>query len=173
MHGSSPDLSGLESAKSKLWNRPSETGCWSADSGEIISAYRGKASSKIFHCRCEFRLDTKAGGEAPCANMTPLQNLSIKQLRKLIPIKEQIETLQGEIEAITGGGGFVASHKRRGRKKMSRSEAARIAVAARWAKVRAAKGGAAPKKKSKFSAAHRAALAAAQKARWARVRAEG
>ena len=107
--------------------------------------------------------------------MTPLQNLSVEQLRKLIPIKEQIETLQGEIEAITGGGGSAAPEipKRRGRKKMSRSEAARIAVAARWAKVRAAKGGAAPKKKSKFSAAHRAALAAAQKARWARVRAEG
>jgi hypothetical protein len=107
--------------------------------------------------------------------MTPLQNLSVEQLRKLIPLKEQIETLQGEIEAITGGGGSAAPEipKRRGRKKMSRSEAARIAVTARWAKVRAAKAGAAPKKKSKFSAAHRAALAAAQKARWAKVRAEG
>jgi len=107
--------------------------------------------------------------------MTNLQNLSVEQLRKLIAIKEQIETLEGEIEAVTGGGGFAAPEipKHRGRKKMSRSEAARIAVAARWAKVRAARGKAAPKKKSKFSAAHRAALAAAQRARWAKVRAEG
>jgi hypothetical protein len=105
--------------------------------------------------------------------MTPLQNLSVEQLRKAISIKEQIEALQGEIEAITGGGGSAAPQKRRGRKKMSRSEAARIAVAARWAKVRAAKGEGGPKKKSKFSAAHRAALAAAQKARWAKAKAEG
>jgi hypothetical protein len=104
--------------------------------------------------------------------MTPLQNLSVKQLRELVAIKEQIETLQGEIESITGGGESPATHKRRGRKKMSRSEAARIAVTARWAKAGAAKAGGGRKRRVKFSAAHRAALAAAQRARWAKVRGE-
>jgi hypothetical protein len=107
--------------------------------------------------------------------MTPLQNLSVEQLRKLVAIREQIEALQGEIEAITGGGGSAAPEipKRQGRKKMSRSEAARIAVAARWAKVRAAKGEPAPKKRRKVSAAGRARMAAAAKARWARAKREG
>ncbi|MGD0413432.1 MAG: hypothetical protein ABSC18_17205 [Verrucomicrobiota bacterium] len=107
--------------------------------------------------------------------MTPFQNLSVEQLQKLIAIKEQIETLEGEIEAIAGGGGSAAPGipKRRGRKKMSRSEAARIAVAARWAKVRAAKAEAAPKKRRKVSAAGRARMAAAARARWAKAKAAG
>jgi hypothetical protein len=106
--------------------------------------------------------------------MTPLQNLTVEQLRKVLSFKEQIESLQGEIEGIIGGGSAApAIPKRRGRKKMSFAARARLGAAARWAKVRAEKGGAAPRKKSKFSASHRAALAAAQKARWARVRAEG
>jgi hypothetical protein len=105
--------------------------------------------------------------------MTPLQNLTVEQLHKLIAIKEQIETLQGEIEAIAGGGGAAAAPenpKHRGQKKMSYAERGRIAAAARWGKVKATEEEAAPKKKSKFSAAHRAALAAAQKARWAKTK---
>jgi hypothetical protein len=105
--------------------------------------------------------------------MTTLQNLTVEQLQKLIAIKEQIQTLQGEIESIAGGGGSAPPVKRRGRKKMSRSEAARIAVTARWAKVRAAKGADAPKKRRKVDAAWRAKLAAAARARWARAKAEG
>jgi hypothetical protein len=56
---------------------------------------------------------------------------------------------------------------------MSRSEAARIAVAARWAKVRAAKAEAAPKKRRKVSAVGRARMAAAARARWAKAKAAG
>jgi len=107
--------------------------------------------------------------------MTPLQNLTVEQLRKVVAIKEQIETLQGEIEAITGGGGFAAPEipKRWGRKKMSFVERGRIAAAARWGKVRATKAEAAPKKRRKVSAAGRARMAAAAKARWAKAKAEG
>jgi hypothetical protein len=50
---------------------------------------------------------------------------------------------------------------------MSRSAAARIAVAARWAKVRAAKAAGAPEKRWKVSAATKARMSAAAKARWA------
>jgi hypothetical protein len=104
--------------------------------------------------------------------MIELHNLTVEQLRKMVSLKEQIETLQAEIEAISGGSEAAAPEnpKSRGRKKMSFSERARIAVAARWAKARAAKAAGEPKKKGRFSAAHRAALAAAQQARWAKVR---
>jgi hypothetical protein len=102
--------------------------------------------------------------------MTPLQNLSVEQLRKVIALKEQIETLQGEIESITGGGAASPQiPKRRGRKKMSFTERARLGAAARWASVRAAKAEAAPKKRRKVSAAGRARMAAAQRARWAKI----
>jgi hypothetical protein len=132
--------------------------------------------------------------------MTNLSNLTTTQLNQILAIKEQIETLQSQIDSIAGGGGFFAADKSTGARKMSRSEAARIAVTARWAKVRAAKGEAAPKKRH-ISAAHRrklmkalakarkmrwakkkdrrsspatrAKLRAAARARWARVRAEG
>jgi hypothetical protein len=35
--------------------------------------------------------------------MTPLQDLTVEQLRKLVAIREQIDTLQGEIALIAGG----------------------------------------------------------------------
>ena len=106
--------------------------------------------------------------------MIELQNLTVEQLRKVVSIKEQIEMLQGEIEAITDSAGAAVpeSPKAQGRKKMSPSERARVAVAARWAKARAAKASGAPKKKRKMSAAGRAKIAAAAKARWAKFRAE-
>ena len=110
--------------------------------------------------------------------MPNLENLSVEQLRKAVAIKEQIETLQGEIEAITGGGGESIAPEnpnRRGPRKMS--HAARVAIAtaqkARWAKVKAEKREEAePQKQRKISAAGRARIAAAAKARWAKFRAE-
>jgi hypothetical protein len=103
--------------------------------------------------------------------MTNLSNLTTSQFREIVAIKEQIEALQGQIDSIAGGGGSFAARKPGGRRKMSRSEAARIAVTARWAKVRAAKAETAPKKR-RISAAHRRklmkALAKARKMRWAR-----
>jgi hypothetical protein len=102
--------------------------------------------------------------------MTPLQNLTIEQLRKAVSIKEQIETLQEEIEAISNDWAIVPV-QRRGRGKMSNLERARKAAAARWAKAKTGDKEAAPTERRKFSAAHRAALVAAQRARWAKVKA--
>jgi hypothetical protein len=103
--------------------------------------------------------------------MTNLKDLTTSQLRTIITIKEQIEALQGQIDSIAAGGGgvFSAADIPTGARKMSRSEAARIAVTARWAKARAAKAEGAPKKRH-LSAAHRRklmkALAKARKMRW-------
>ncbi|MGA2749161.1 MAG: hypothetical protein ABSG59_10325 [Verrucomicrobiota bacterium] len=104
--------------------------------------------------------------------MTTLQNLTVAQLRKLVSIKKRIEGLTARIEAITGEESRTPQ-KRRGRKKMSFAARARIAAAARWAKVKAGKVEAGPKKRRKFSAAARAKMAAAAKARWAKAKAEG
>jgi hypothetical protein len=41
--------------------------------------------------------------------MTNLHDLTTSQLNRIIAIKEQIETLQGEIESIAGDGGEVPS----------------------------------------------------------------
>jgi hypothetical protein len=103
--------------------------------------------------------------------MTNIANLTTTQLNQIITIKEQIENLQGQIDSIAAGGGSFAADKSTGQRKMSRSEAARIAVTARWAKVRAAKAETAPTKR-RISAAHRRklmkALAKARKMRWAK-----
>ena len=119
---------------------------------------------------------TASRGRSTLRNiMTPLQDLTVEQLRKLVAIREQIETLQSEIDLITGGESPapIAPLKRRGRRKKSRSQAARIAVAARWAKVRAKRAGIGPKRRRKMSAAARAKMAAAAKARWAKAKTAG
>jgi len=108
--------------------------------------------------------------------MTTIQNATVEQLRKLVSIKEHIETLQGEIKVIIGNGGSAApgNAEPQGRGKMSRSEAARAAITARWGKMNLRLDDrAAPKKRWKMSAAARAAIAAAQKTRWARIKGNG
>jgi len=79
--------------------------------------------------------------------MVPLRDLTIGQLRKLLAVREQIESLQGQIEAIAAGGVEIP------------------VPFAKEAKV--------PSKR-KLSAAHRRklikALAKARKMRWARVK---
>jgi hypothetical protein len=108
------------------------------------------------------------------AYMTTVDNLTVKQLRKLIAIKEKIETLQDKIQSIAGGGSSDP-YKRRGRRNMSRAARTAIAAAqrARWAKVKGSRRKAAPKKHRKVSAAGRARMAAAARARWAKVKAQG
>jgi len=72
--------------------------------------------------------------------MTNLNELSTTELRRLIAIKEEIEALQGQIDSIAGGGGIPA---------LSRGQA--------------------PKRRG-MSAAGRARIAAAQRARWAKIK---
>jgi len=121
--------------------------------------------------------------------MSNLQNLSVAQLRKVVAIKEKLETLNAQLTSIAGveapaAAEAEAAPKRR-RRKMS--AAARAAIAAgqrrRWAKAKGKRGPGRPPKagkkekvikvKRKVSAATKARLAAAAKARWAKAKAAG
>jgi hypothetical protein len=113
--------------------------------------------------------------------MTNLQSLTVAQLRKVVAIKEQIETLTAELASMTEGDAPAAgASPQRRRRKMSAATRARMAAAQqkRWAKVKGPRGKAAEtngvvKKKRKVSAATRARLAASAKIRWAKARAAG
>ena len=119
--------------------------------------------------------------------MTDLATLTTTQLRQVLAIKEQIETLQGQLDSIARGGEvqspsteeaptpakrkyhMSAAHRRKLIKALAKARKIR------WAK---AKGNAATPKATKkrdrrSSPAVRAKLAAAARARWAKVRAAG
>jgi hypothetical protein len=76
--------------------------------------------------------------------MSSIINLSSQQLREAADLKEQIENLHKQLTALLGGG--------------------EIPVPFKNAKL-------APKKKGGMSAAGKARIAAAQKARWAKIKA--
>lgn len=110
--------------------------------------------------------------------MNELTQLSANQFRRAADLKEQIDRLQGEFNALLGahmntGDGATPRKKHR----MSRAGRAAIAAAARarWAKIKGATASAAPasKTKRKMSAAGRARLSAMAKARWKKARAAG
>jgi hypothetical protein len=106
--------------------------------------------------------------------MTTLQNATVEQLRKLISIKEEIESLETQLGAITGGES-AAPPIRRGRRKMSRAARAAIGAAPRrrWARIKGSGATASKsvkKGKRRLSAAGRAAIIAATKARWTKVK---
>src|ERR1035441_1443847 len=108
--------------------------------------------------------------------MTKLTDLTTIQLHQIIALKEQMETLQGEIDSIAGGEVPTPADEEFP-KKRRRSAAVRPRMApaqqARWAKIKGA--GAtdfkpAKRGKRRISAAGRAAMSAAGKARWAKVK---
>jgi phage protein D len=112
--------------------------------------------------------------------MTNLQDLTTSQLNRIIAIKEQIETLQAEIESVVSDGGAMPVSMKPGKKRKRRlSAAGRAAIIAgtkaRWARMKSKTDApkAAKKKDRRSSPAVRAKLSAAAKARWARVRAAG
>lgn len=108
--------------------------------------------------------------------------LSPSTLRRAAEIKEQIDSLQDELDTLLSGHETKSTAAPRSGGKgrgMSAAGRARIAAAARarWAKVRAAKGGDQTQskdgsKRRKMSAAARKKIAEAAKARWARFRAQ-
>jgi hypothetical protein len=105
--------------------------------------------------------------------MTPLNSLSVAQLRKAVSIKEQIEQLETQLASVFGETTVleVAVKKRR---RMSAAGRARMAAAARarWAKIKGTQ--ATPtKKRRKMSAEGRARISAAAKARWKKAKAAG
>ena len=106
---------------------------------------------------------------------THISTLSVAQLKQAISIREQIESLQAQLDSLasgsTGTGRPVGRPPGRpGGRKMSAAARARISAGMR-AKWAARKGDASAPKKRKMSAAGRAAIRAAQKARWAKVKA--
>jgi hypothetical protein len=75
---------------------------------------------------------------------TNISDLTITKLKNLLTLKEQIEALQSQLDSIAGGDGEIPSP------------------------------GKAPKKRRRrMSRAGRAAIAAAQRARWAKVKGKG
>ena len=111
--------------------------------------------------------------------MTNLTDLTTGQLHRIIAIKEQIETLQGQIDSLVAGGGMPSPFALKVPKKRRMSVAARARIAAgaraRWARVKGTPGKTKRAKKGdrRSSPAVRAKLAAAAQARWAKVRAAG
>jgi hypothetical protein len=108
--------------------------------------------------------------------MNSIADLSVKQLRQVVNLKEKIEALEKKLNQLTGSTAKpVAAEAPKKRRKMSAAGKARIAAAqkARWAEYKAAKQGVKPaKKKFTMSAAAKAKISAAAKARWAKYRAE-
>jgi hypothetical protein len=127
--------------------------------------------------------------------LTDITTLSAKQLRNAADLKEQMEALQDQLNAILGGAELPTpvaleapakprNGRRKRRKKISPEGRANISAAqkARWAaqrmgkksaKVAAEPGQPVEKPKRKRSAAWRRAVSAAMKARWAARRAAG
>jgi len=107
--------------------------------------------------------------------MKLLNDYSSTDLRRIISIKEQIESLQTELEAFGGetGNASVGEPIKRGKRRMSASARRKIGLAqkARWAKVKGIEVVSAAPKRRRMSAAGRARIAAAAKARWAKFRA--
>jgi hypothetical protein len=109
--------------------------------------------------------------------MTNLSSLTTSQLKSLLAIKEQIETLQGQIASIAGEGEVPSPASAKApvpaKRKLSAAHRRKLIKALakarkmRWAKIK----GTAKKGKRRLSAAGRAAIIAATKARWAKVKA--
>jgi hypothetical protein len=113
--------------------------------------------------------------------MKSLSDLSVADLRRVLALKEQIESLEGQLEAIGGESSADAASPaetpvpvKRTKRRLSAAHRRKLIKALakarkiRWAKATGTK--AAPKKR-RMSAAGRAAISAAAKARWAKVHA--
>jgi hypothetical protein len=111
--------------------------------------------------------------------MNVITGLSSQQLRRAADIRERIETLQNELNALLGGAtvSTAAVSTGTGKRNMSAQGRARISAAAkaRWAKYRteAKTGAPEPKAQRTFTPEGRAKLAALAKARWAKAKRAG
>lgn len=104
--------------------------------------------------------------------LTNLSDISVKQLKRAIVLRERIEALEKELASILGESSAAPAAVNGGRRKMSASARAKIAAAqrARWARQKGA-ANPAPKTRRKMSASARGKIAAAARARWARAKA--
>ena len=75
--------------------------------------------------------------------MKLLNEYSVAELRRVLSLKEQIETLQNQLNTLgnEAGNGLVEAPLRRRPRRMSASARRKIALAqkARWARIKAAK----------------------------------
>ena len=102
-----------------------------------------------------------------------LGNLSAEQLRRAAEIKEQIDSLQGELDRLIRTSDTAANRPRR---RMSPTTIAKMRAAqrARWASVRNSTGSVGDQKgRRRKSAALKARLSEIAKARWKKVKAAG
>lgn len=109
--------------------------------------------------------------------MKNILDLTSEQLRKAAQIKEQIASLERQLENLLGDGSSGGAS----RSGMSAAARAKISAAAkaRWAKFRAGKSTQSSVSKQKqpaskrkpMTAAQKARIAAAMKARWAKIKA--
>ena len=122
--------------------------------------------------------------------MTNINSLTTTKLRQILAIKEQIESLQSQLDSIAPGGEvptpfnalaeeaptpakrkyrMSAAHRRKLVKALAKARKIR------WANAKAQQAAAKPAKKKDWrsSPAMRAKLSAAAKARWAKAKAEG
>jgi hypothetical protein len=114
--------------------------------------------------------------------MKTILDLSSEQLRQAAQIKEQITSLEKQLQAILGGSAPAAMKEARGgANRMSAASRAKISAAAkaRWAKAKAnnqrtlaaAKPAQRAGNRKPMSAARKAQIASAMKARWAKIKA--
>jgi len=100
-------------------------------------------------------------------------NLSAHQLRRAAELKEQIESLQGELNHLLGSPAQPPTNGTQKKRHLSAAAIARIRAAqkARWAKVRRTPLNRRPKRR--MTAAGRARLAELARARWRSAKAQG
>ena len=99
--------------------------------------------------------------------MKEILSISSTQLKRIVALKEKIEKLQSQLQAVANSSSVGKAAPKRRRMSAAARKKISAAAKARWAKV---KGKAAPKKRT-MSLAARRKIAAAARARWARVRA--
>jgi conjugal transfer/entry exclusion protein len=109
--------------------------------------------------------------------MSNSHNVSLEQLKRAVAIREQIDSLQTQLDQILGEGEPIAEPSASGKKRtMSPSARRKIAAAQRlrWAKLKGSTDTKPAKRgRRKMSAAVKAKIAAAARARWAKVHASG
>jgi hypothetical protein len=117
------------------------------------------------------------------SSMKSLADLSVAELRRIFAFKEQIESLESQIEAIAGKASVDSTNRteplspgKPAKRRLSAAHRRRLVKAlararkVRWANAKTAASNLVPKKR-RMSAAGRATISAAAKARWAKIRA--
>lgn len=101
--------------------------------------------------------------------MKEILSIPSAQLKRIIALREKIEKLQSQLQAIANSSSVGKAAPKRRRMSAAARKKISVAAKARWAKVKGT-AKAAPKKRT-MSLAARRKIAAAARARWAKFRA--